>query len=75
MIRRPGRGSRSALGKPRSAKPICLLDVMRIDDRADQPRKALLNLGASRGVMHLDALTLAADQPCFPQRLEVLGER
>src|SRR4029450_4409742 len=51
-----------------------LLFHERSDDRGEKPREALVDLRASRCVLPLPAASLAADQPCLAQRLEVLRQ-
>ena len=50
------------------------LDMVSVDDGFDQPWKAILNLCAARGVVHLDTSPFATDQACLSERFEVLRE-
>jgi hypothetical protein len=45
---------------------------MGVDDGRDQAGKALIDLRATRGVLHFDAAAFSTDQACFTQRFEVL---
>src|ERR1700694_3888255 len=56
----------------RATRPACGLDAMRIQNRGDQSREAPLDLLAAADVAHFHAVPLAQDQPCFPERPEVL---
>src|ERR1700722_19513333 len=50
------------------------LDLVGVHDRRNQSRETLLDLRATRGVLHLDPSTLAAYQPCLAESLEVLRQ-
>src|SRR6267154_4832453 len=52
--------------------PVCGLDAVRIQNRGDQSREAPLDLLAAADVAHFHAVPFAQDQPCFPERPEVL---
>src|SRR6267143_262062 len=56
----------------RRMAPACGLDAMRIQNRGDQSREAPLDLLAAAHVAHFHAVPFAPDQPCFPERSEVL---
>ena len=56
----------SALGarvSPAFTGRLAGLDFQRSDDRREQPRKAPLDFGAARRVLHFDTDPLRADQP------------
>src|SRR5947209_12833910 len=50
------------------------LKVVGVDDGRDQAGEAGLHLGAARGVVHLDAFALGANQAGLTEHLEVLRE-
>src|SRR6266404_1727357 len=52
--------------------PVLGLDAVRIQNRGDQSREAPLDLLAAADVAHFHAVPFAQDQPCFPERPEVL---
>jgi hypothetical protein len=51
------------------------LDMVRVDDRCNEARKAAVDLCASRGVVHFHSPALATNQPRLPENLKVLRER
>jgi hypothetical protein len=57
-----------------SLRLVLRLDGMRVDDCPDKPRKALLELAATRGVVDLHAAALTTDQPRLSQLPKVLRE-
>jgi hypothetical protein len=65
---------RSLCSTSLSLRLVLRLDGMRVDDCPNEPRKALLELHTTRGVVDFHAAALTTDQPRLSQLPKVVGE-